>query len=308
MKLFGLLLLDACTALVTPPALRRRDFIAGTAAVTSLAAPFPAAAAAAGPITILGASGRTGALCVVSCLKRGVAVRALTRSGECPDGIDPASPGLTVGKCDVREASSIAAGVAGSSGVVYAASASKKGGNAKLIDNLAVVAAAEACLANKVPRYAVVSSTAVTRPASLGYKFTNVLGGIMDEKKLGEDGVKRLYAADGSASSYVIVRPGGLEETDKVVGVGGLEISQGDALAGIINRADLGEAMVEIMLSDAPGLRDCTLEIYGTEKAQACEGRFKPLLKDGSIARLHGESWKELLRDVKQDGDYFVPA
>ena len=35
--------------------------------------------------------------------------------------------------------------------------------------------------------------------------------------------------------------------------------------------------------------------------------RFKPLLTDGTIARLHGNTFKEILQDVKPDGSYTIP-
>ena len=196
--------------------LSRRDIVGhgfGGAAAAVFGCPLaPMTLAAVGKplITVIGASGRTGRLCVAACLRRGVAVRALTRGGDLPDGIDPSSEGLTLGRVDVRDPESIHAAVVGSTGVVYAASASKKGGgNAKAIDNEGVVAAARACLAAQIPRFALISSTATTRPDSNGFKYTNILGGIMMEKSKSEVEVKRLFAADASASDYVIVRPGG---------------------------------------------------------------------------------------------------
>ena len=159
------------------PDLSRRELLrVGGSAALAAATLRPHAAGAAGakqPITVLGASGKTGALCVAACLNRGQAVRALTRSGSCPPGVDENSPLLTVGKCDVRDAEALSSAVRGSTAVVYAASASKSGGGAEAVDNVGAVAAARACLAAEVPRYVLISSTAVTRPDSLGFKFTN---------------------------------------------------------------------------------------------------------------------------------------
>ena len=176
------------------------------------------------PIAILGASGRTGALCVTACLRRGLPVLALTRSGSWnPPGDDEASNGsilnnklLTVAACDVKDPQALTNSLKGCRGVVYAASASKQGGNAVAIDNEGVVAAGNVCLAENVARYVVISSTATTRPKSLGYKFTNVFGGIMEQKRLGEEGVQVAYekTVDGGPS-YSIIRPGGLEEPKK---------------------------------------------------------------------------------------------
>ena len=150
-------------------------------------------------------------------------MKALSRSGSSPPGVD-ADPLLTSAACDVRDPSTI--DVSGAGAVIYAASGSKKGGSPHEVDNLGVVNAAKACVAAKVPRLVVISSTAVTRPDSLGYKFTDVYGKIMGEKKLGEDGV---YAVSASSDlAYTIIRPGGLEEPKEniVQGPGALEISQ----------------------------------------------------------------------------------
>ena len=150
-------------------------------------------------------------------------MKALSRAGSPPPGVD-ADPLLSIAACDVRDPSTI--DVSGAGAVIYAASGSKKGGSPHEVDNLGVVNAAKACVAAKVPRLVVISSTAVTRPDSLGYKFTDVYGKIMGEKKLGEDGVYATYA--GSDLAYTIIRPGGLEEPKEniVQGPGALEISQ----------------------------------------------------------------------------------
>jgi len=183
----------------------------------------------ASPIAILGASGRTGALCVMACLKRGLPVRALTRSGLWTPPTTPGdhvneeeaskilnNPLLTVASCDVKDPQVLNNSLKGCRGVVYAASASKQGGSAKEIDNDGVVAAGNVCLAENIARYVIISSTATTRPKSLGYIFTNIFGGIMEQKRLGEVGVESAYQkASGGTPSYTIVRPGGLEEPKK---------------------------------------------------------------------------------------------
>lgn len=267
------------------------------------------------PIAVLGASGRTGALCVAACLQRGIPVRALTRSGSWspPMNVDMITNKdlLTVAACDVKDPTALLEGVEGCRGVIYAASASKKGGNAKEIDNIAVVEAGEASLKAKVGRYIVISSTATTRPKSLGYIFTNMsVGGIMDEKRKGEVGVQLAFNGAGSTtSSYTIIRPGGLEEPKKneVLGPAALEISQGDTLAGIVSRADLAEAAVELALSNSPNLRDTSLELYYTDSVQPCEGQFKPLLTNGVAPRLHGKTYSELFSGIQQNIDFYTP-
>ena len=159
-----------------------------------------------------------------------------------------------------------------------------------------------------VPRYVVVSSTAVTRPKSLGYAFTNVYGNIMAEKDLGERGVRAAFA--GAKGTYTILRPGGLEEPKKnvVQGPAALELSQGDVLAGIVSRADLAEVAVEAAAlgAEAP-LRAASFELYYAASAQPCEGKFKAFLDDPSF-RLRGDTYADLFRAVRRDGDYAVPA
>lgn len=308
----------------------RRDVFAA-AGVTAAGLWLPrkaAAAAAAGgsigrdtrPIAVVGASGRTGALCVASCLRRGIKVRALTRSGSwsspATDATDESTLTvdndiLSIQQCDARDRAELEAGVAGCRGVIYAASASKKGGNAKAIDNEAVIATGNACIAKGVGRYVVISSTATTRPKSLGYLFTNVYQNIMAEKRRGELGVTSSYKDNKSISqTYSIIRPGGLEEPklNAVLGPTSLELSQGDVLAGIISRADLAEVAVEAALSQSPALQNTSFELYYTDSTQPCEGRFKSLLQNGEAARIHGGLYAELFTQLKRDGEYHVPV
>jgi hypothetical protein len=308
----------------------------GLASIVSSPFLFPdlALAADGSPIAVLGASGRTGALCVASCLRRGIPVRALTRSGVWPPpGMDLSPSGvvttmdtsrnnqlLTVSSCNVKDEASLAAGIAGCRGVIYAASASKKGGSARDIDNLAVVATGTACLQANIGRYVVISSTAVTRPSSLGFKFTDMMaGGIMGEKRLGELGVIDAYknnrgsSSSSSSCSFTIVRPGGLEEPklNKILGPSALEVSQGDVLAGIVSRADLAEVAVELALATSnQNCRNTALELYYTEGAFPCDSPFKKYLdpQNGVVERLHGGTYEELFRGIRPDYDYLAGA
>uniref|UniRef100_A0A7S2SDY9 NAD(P)-binding domain-containing protein n=1 Tax=Eucampia antarctica TaxID=49252 RepID=A0A7S2SDY9_9STRA len=127
-------------------ALNRRDFFstatstAATVTVTAAGLAFAADAAVDGgtirPIGIVGANGRTGALCVASCLRRGIPVRALTRSGSwsSPSGEEYNMDNmvddklLSIQQCDARDISALETGISGCSVVIYAASVSKKGG------------------------------------------------------------------------------------------------------------------------------------------------------------------------------------
>mmetsp|Transcript_56449 Transcript_56449/g.136998 ORF Transcript_56449/g.136998 Transcript_56449/m.136998 type:complete len:435 (-) Transcript_56449:166-1470(-) len=283
------------------------------------------------PVAIIGGNGRSGALCVMACLNRGIPVRALTRSGtwSSPSSGDendgPLSSSqsslLSIQQCDVRDADALRSGILGCQAVIYAASASKKGGKAKEVDNEAVIATANSCIDCNVQRYVVISSTASSRPKSLGYKFTNVYQNIMAEKRIGELGVVESYQSVGgtpsSSPSYTIIRPGGLEEPklNAVLGPSKIELSQGDVLAGILSRADLAEVAVETAISQSSHVKNTSFEVYYTESTQPCEGRFKTYLKDNdssdaaeTISRIHGETYSQLLDQLKKDGTYFVPS
>lgn len=309
----------------------RRDalIVGGSAGLASLGWTPPEAQATGGaaPVAVLGASGRTGVLCVLACLSRGIPVRALTRSGNWPPPSIPSeetlqknypnldvsnnnnNPLLTVASCDVKDSVAIKEGIRGCQAVIYAASASKQGGNAEAIDNLGVIAAGEGCMDLNIGRYVVLSSTATTRPQSLGYIFTNLsVGGIMDEKRKGEVKLIDMYKAT-KTSSFTIVRPGGLEEPKRndILGPGSLEISQGDTLAGIISRSDVAEVSVELALSQALNLRNTALELYYTSSAVPCEGRFKSFLTNGMASRLHGSTYDELFQNIVPDIDYYKP-
>jgi len=288
--------------------------------------------AGVGPVAVVGASGRTGSLCVNACLRRGIPVRALTRTGEWtsppkPEGAVTTYDGdtsklLSIGKCDVTASDSeaLAKSLEGCSAVIYAASASKKGGSAYEIDNRGVVKTAEAALAAKVARCVVISSTSTTRPKSLGYIFTNlgVGGNIMGEKRNGEVQMMTAYKDQPKSStptlSYTIIRPGGLEEAKRnsVLGPSVLEISQGDVFSGIISRADVAEMTVELALSNAPNVKNTAVELYYTDSVIEVEKKFKPLLaaakKEGSPEsqqlRLHGSTYQELVKRIRSDIDF----
>eukprot|EP00536_Pseudo-nitzschia_multiseries_P014117 jgi/Psemu1/327441/estExt_fgenesh1_pg.C_6600002 len=343
--------------------LGRRDLLGKTTAAvvagSGLLAPWPAtiqdalaavdadggvAAAAAtnrGPVAVVGATGRTGSLCVDACLRRGIPVLALTRTGEwtappTPEGAvttaatrdDNQKPQqqkqlLTVARCDVVRdpGASLVTNLEGCAAVIYAASASKNGGSATDVDNAGVVRVANACLEAGVGRCVLISSTATTRPKSLGYVFTNlgVGGNIMGEKRNGELGLMEAYRKQQSplspsSPSYTIVRPGGLEEPkrNKVLGPAVLEVSQGDVFSGIISRADVAELTVELALSEAPNIKNTAVELYYTDSVVPVENKFKALLKSESASldgpdsrlRLHGSTYQELLTSVKPGIDF----
>jgi uncharacterized protein YbjT (DUF2867 family) len=311
--------------------INRRDALIGGAATIAplILSPQQASWAVssnnAAPIAILGASGRTGALCVASCLRRGLNVKALTRSGTWPPnnktdlsavGFDGdatlSNPLLTIDACDVKDAAALAASISGCRAVIYAASASKKGGNSKEIDGDGVIAACDACLKENVGRYVVISSGSTTRPNSLGFKFTEMaVAGIMTQKRIGEVGVRDAYSSNQSlSSSYTILRPGGLDEPKQniIQGPSALEITQGDVLSGFVSRADVAEVAVELALSSLPNVKNTAIELYYQNKVVPVDRGFKKYLQDSDVERVHANSYEGLFQGVKANYDYLADA
>lgn len=232
-----------------------------TVGVTSVFSSITATAANAddgnaGKIVVLGAGGKTGKLIVEKLQSAGIPVAATSR---------------TITNTDVTKIDTLESALKGASAVIFAASASSKGGTAEKVDYLGVENTAKECVRLKVPRLVVISSAAVTRPSSLGFKITNLFGRIMEYKLQGEDALRAVYAADPSLS-YSIIRPGGLQDGD-ALGVSKLEINQGDAVAGEIRRADVAESA--IAASTSKKIPSNTIfEIYNKEGAGPLEGNL----------------------------------
>lgn len=226
------------------------------------------------PIVILGSAGKTGKLIVDSLVSKGYKVRPTYREvlKDSESGNELIEKPV---KADVKDVDNLINAVEGASVVIFAASASKKGGDAKAVDYLGVKNIAQACIQQKIPKLVIISSGAVTRPDSIGFKITNLFGRIMEYKLQGEDAVRELYS-DASASdlSYVIVRPGGLNDGN-AEGAGKIMINQGDTLIGDINRADVAECVVTAAISSTIP-KDVTLEIYRIEGSGTLEGKFGP--------------------------------
>ncbi|GMI20095.1 hypothetical protein TrCOL_g7067 [Triparma columacea] len=134
-------------------------------------------------------------------LKRGFNVVSTTRSGNDPFKViklPSAEKALYSfgGAVDVTKPEDIVSAISTykPSHVVYAASASKKGGNAKEVDYRGVLNAASAVSSTKGVKLELISALAVDQTESKGYKMTNSMGGvvdgIMDFKRRGEDEVR----------------------------------------------------------------------------------------------------------------------
>jgi len=247
-----------------------------------------AVTASPGSLAILGAGGKTGRLCVEMLRSAGQPVLALGRAE------------LDVVKASVEE---IADAVRGADAVIFACSASSKGGNAVQVDEQAAIKAAQACKLAGVPKYVLISSGGVARPGSLGYVATNWMPGptwgIMDAKAKGEEGAKA--ALRGSKTRYTVLRPGGLEDT-KYLGPTEMELNQGDVVGGLVSRADVAAAAVAAARSSDTD--DVTFELYAHSAFAQGPGSVDgfggaPVGKTGYERR--GGTWPELFRGLKQE-------
>jgi len=250
-----------------------KKFSAAACAVASLLQPpLGVLAAPTGSVVVLGAGGKTGSQIVKILASEGVKVqpayaRETTNKFEGNENVYPPMV------ADVTKAEGLAYALSGAKAVVFAASASGKGGNAEAVDYRGVVNTANAAIEDSIPQLVVISSAAVTRPNSLGYKITNIFGGIMGYKIKGEDGLRAAYSAGNDKLSYAIVRPGGLMDGD-AVGVKAVELNQGDTIAGEVNRADVAEAAAAAAISSTIPKR-VTFEISELGRTAALEGGLK---------------------------------
>ncbi len=209
------------------------------------------------PIVVVGAGGKTGRIIVEKLSKRGLYVKGVTRSGR---DLEIGGSTVTYGSGDVTKPETLDAALQGAGGVIFAASASKGGGDAAHVDYLGVYNTAQATIKNNAGKLVVISSGAVSRPTSIGFKITNVFGRIMDYKVAGEMAMKDAYSKQtGASDGYVIVRPGGLSDNPSE-GPAKVEVSQGDVLSAEIGREDVAEITIAALLSNA---KDSTIEVYG---------------------------------------------
>uniref|UniRef100_A0A7S3UTL3 NAD(P)-binding domain-containing protein n=1 Tax=Heterosigma akashiwo TaxID=2829 RepID=A0A7S3UTL3_HETAK len=301
-------------------ALRRVGSTGASLGLLSILSP-QSAFASPGPVVVLGAGGKTGKECVYSLLRNGVPCIATSRSGAPQlDAAAVAAAGggkkkegalLSFAAANVVQETTLTEVITpGIAGVIFAASASKKGGTAKEVDYEGLVKVAKACIAAEVPRLVVVSSGGVSKPDSAVYKFLNLFGEIMKYKVMGEDEVKALYAAAGNpALGYTVVRPGGLTE-EPAKGVAALELNQGDTKSGRIARADVAEIAVRALLD--PAAKNTVFECYDadTSKPLNAVGASNIMKKKTSTEEAaatstglerRADSWGGLFKGLKPD-------
>ena len=285
----------------------RRDLICNSALVLSSlsAIPYTAFAAASStpigsisdrPIAIIGGGGRGGKEIAKALASEGMYAMIITRTGKqvqlpeyakeyvqlYPDAVDVRNADLLKAMQSINP-----------SAIVYAASASSKGGTAFEVDDEGVGNSAAAAKALDV-RFVLISALGIDRPDSKGYQMTNSLGGnydkIMDAKRHGEEKTKDLLS---KSKNYVIVRPGPLLGNKSKNGAADIELNQGDYMGGGISRDELAGVVVGALQSDKKGV---TVEAYRTKTRQKIQPEFDDMAGYNSAA-----GYKELFDHVKLD-------
>eukprot|EP00442_Polarella_glacialis_P004473 CAMPEP_0115070742 /NCGR_PEP_ID=MMETSP0227-20121206/13288_1 /TAXON_ID=89957 /ORGANISM="Polarella glacialis, Strain CCMP 1383" /LENGTH=294 /DNA_ID=CAMNT_0002457301 /DNA_START=178 /DNA_END=1065 /DNA_ORIENTATION=- len=275
---------DAVDAELGSPNRRAAMILAMLSPACQAAPPALAASVTAfpGSIVVLGAGGQTGKLCVEQLR---AALQPVTAYGRA---------GADEGKDTVEE---LAEKVRGTAAVIFACSASSKGGDAKAIDEVAAVKAAQACKLAGLPKYVLLSSGGVARPGATNW-MPGPTWGIMDAKARGEEGVKA--ALRGAGTRYTILRPGGLEDSP-ALGPRAMEVNQGDIIGGLVSRADVAAAAIAAATS--PETDDVTFELYAYGDAFAQKpGPTDFGLPSGPTGyERRGSSWPELFRSLRKD-------
>eukprot|EP00285_Hemiselmis_virescens_P017833 CAMPEP_0173379284 /NCGR_PEP_ID=MMETSP1356-20130122/2296_1 /TAXON_ID=77927 ORGANISM="Hemiselmis virescens, Strain PCC157" /NCGR_SAMPLE_ID=MMETSP1356 /ASSEMBLY_ACC=CAM_ASM_000847 /LENGTH=382 /DNA_ID=CAMNT_0014332597 /DNA_START=83 /DNA_END=1231 /DNA_ORIENTATION=+ len=218
------------------------------------------------PVVVLGASGKTGKLCVLSLMnKGGYSVRACTRGEADVESFqkltetDISDLEIITG-VDVTKKETLPAALKNAGAVIFASSASKKGGNAEKVDCIGVENVAQACVDAGVSRLVVISSCCVTRPDSVGYKLTNLFGNIMDYKAQGEEKLREVYRKQ-KGLSYTILRPGGLKDSNKKeYNLADAMLTQGDVVSSEIDRGVVAEVAVAAIFQASAA--DTTIECF----------------------------------------------
>jgi len=245
------------------------------------------------PVVIVGGTGRTGmavAEMVADPQLGNMNAVTLSRSGRDPFQIVKLPPATkehlrhNEAPFDVREPQetiSASLKALSPSVVVYAASASRQGGNASDVDDFGVEKVALACREIGAI-FVLISALAVDRPDSKSFQITNTLGGnyqgIMDAKYNGEVKTRKIFQS--AKTDYVIVRPGVLLNGKSTTGPLGLELNQGDTVGGGLSRDELAGIVVGAIQNRASAKRSnskgegITVEAYRKATAQKLERQY----------------------------------
>eukprot|EP01031_Cornospumella_fuschlensis_P040961 gene40961-49967_t len=148
---------------------RSTALVTNVALINTIVRPSVAADGAGKGIVVLGSSGKTGRLIVEQLSKTGVTVVPALRDLKKNTFKTLGGSAQEAVYADVTKVETLAPVIQGASAVIFAASASSKGGSAEQVDYLGVVNVAKECARLQIPRLVVISSGAITRPKSLGY-------------------------------------------------------------------------------------------------------------------------------------------
>ena len=267
------------------------------------------------PILIIGGNGRTGMAVAEQLATSGLSTIVSTRSGRDPFAKIKLPPDVrerlqfyATGGVDVRNIDSIiqALKTTNSGAVVYAASASKSGGNASEVDGTGPANVAQAIVnVGGNMRLILISALALDRPDSKSYQITNTMGGfidkIMDEKLRGEEAVRNIMIGGNKGGSkgpgnYVIIRPGPLLSGKSKNGASDLELNQGDTVGGGLSRDELAGIAVGALQAGEIA-RGTTVECYRSRTATALQPEFA--LPSGR--ELRGDTFAALFNGVQSD-------
>ncbi len=219
-------------------------------------------------ILVAGATGRTGRIIVRNLLRMGITPHVLVRDIGAAQKI--LGELVTYHRSDIRDLESLVPHFAGINTVISAIGTQTPVGKncPKNVDYLGVVNLVKAAQTNRVERFVLISSIAVTHSEHPLNSFGNVL----DWKLKGEETLRE------SGLRYTIIRPGGL--VDKRNGKCGLIFDQGDRIMGTISRFAVAETCLNAL--QYPQFECTTFEVIESEK--------------------HGQpDWAELFQSLKQN-------
>jgi NAD(P)-dependent dehydrogenase (short-subunit alcohol dehydrogenase family) len=251
-------------------------------------------------VAIIGGNGRTGKAVAETLAKAGINAVTLTRSGKDPYQVIKLAESVKANlshydsPVDVRDVAALAKAVADvkATTIVFAASASRQGGNSFEVDAQGVANAAQVAKDAKA-KLIIISSIAVDRPDSKSFQMTNSLGSyvdkIMDAKLLGE---QKAIEIMGKGGNYVIIRPGVLMSV-KSRGATDIELNQGDMVGGGIGRDELAGVVLGAIQSDKA--RGVTVEAY----RKVTRTKLQPDFATTSGNELTAETYEGLFADVK---------
>ena len=253
-------------------------------------------------VAIIGGSGRTGMSVAETIASDAYKMNGIimTRSGKDPFQIVklPSSTkerlSLYPGTVDVRNANGVLQALKESSPnyVVYAASASKQGGNSFDVDDVGVENVALACKEIGA-RLILISALAVDRPQSKSFQITNTIGGymdkIMDAKLNGETKCKQILG-----KNYVIIRPGVLLSGKTKGGASDIELNQGDLIGGGLERDELAGIVAGAIESNVSGV---TVEAYRIKTRT----KLQPEFPASSGNELTASTYSGLFANAKSD-------